>query len=33
MTAGFLWACSGYYDYEQGYRPHVRGPGVASPAR
>ncbi len=22
VTAGFLWACSGYYDYDQGYTPH-----------
>ncbi len=28
MTAGLLWACSGYYDYEQGYEPEF--PGAAS---
>ena len=25
MTAGFLWACSGYYDYDAGYTPHFEG--------
>jgi cation diffusion facilitator CzcD-associated flavoprotein CzcO len=25
MTASFLWACSGYYDYEQGYEPEFPG--------
>ncbi len=28
MTAGLLWGCSGYYDYEQGYEPEF--PGAAS---
>ena len=28
MTADFLWACSGYYDYDQGYTPQLRGPGA-----
>lgn len=25
MTADFLWACSGYYDYDEGYTPHFEG--------
>ncbi len=25
ITADFLWACSGYYDYDQGYTPHFEG--------
>ncbi len=25
LTADFLWACSGYYDYDQGYTPHFEG--------
>jgi monooxygenase len=25
VTASFLWACSGYYDYDQGYTPHFEG--------
>ena len=25
VTADFLWACSGYYDYDQGYTPHFEG--------
>ncbi|NUS41491.1 MAG: NAD(P)/FAD-dependent oxidoreductase, partial [Terrabacter sp.] len=25
MTADFLWACSGYYDYDTGYTPHFEG--------
>ena len=25
LTAGFLWACSGYYDYDRGYTPHLEG--------
>jgi cation diffusion facilitator CzcD-associated flavoprotein CzcO len=25
FTAGFLWSCSGYYDYEQPYRPELPG--------
>jgi len=25
LTAGFLWACSGYYDYEEPYRPELPG--------
>jgi monooxygenase len=25
ITAGFLWACSGYYDYERGYAPELPG--------
>ncbi|WP_374456909.1 flavin-containing monooxygenase [Nocardioides sp.] len=25
LTADFLWACSGYYDYDQGYAPHFEG--------
>lgn len=25
ITAAFLFACSGYYDYDQGYRPEFRG--------
>lgn len=25
LTADFLWACSGYYDYDQGYSPHFEG--------
>jgi len=25
MTTNFLWACSGYYDYEQGYEPEFPG--------
>ncbi|WP_191278128.1 flavin-containing monooxygenase [Nocardioides flavus (ex Wang et al. 2016)] len=24
-TADFLWSCSGYYDYDQGYTPHLEG--------
>lgn len=24
-TATFLWACSGYYDYDEGYAPHFQG--------
>ena len=28
MTAGLLWGCSGYYDYEQGYEPEF--PGASS---
>ncbi|WP_210439240.1 flavin-containing monooxygenase [Nocardioides xinjiangensis] len=24
-TANFLWACSGYYDYDQGHAPHFAG--------
>ncbi len=27
ITADFLWACSGYYDYDEGYTPQLRGPG------
>ena len=27
LTAGFLWACSGYYDYDEPYRPEL--PGLA----
>ncbi|WP_277869148.1 NAD(P)/FAD-dependent oxidoreductase [Nocardioides houyundeii] len=26
-TCSFLWACSGYYDYDQGYSPSF--PGIA----
>ncbi|NPD04327.1 NAD(P)/FAD-dependent oxidoreductase [Nocardioides sp. zg-1308] len=25
LTADFLWACSGYYDYDQGYSPRFEG--------
>jgi len=25
LTAGFLWACRGYYDYERGYEPDFPG--------
>jgi cation diffusion facilitator CzcD-associated flavoprotein CzcO len=25
LTAGFLWACSGYYDYDEPYRPPLPG--------
>ncbi len=25
LTAGFLWACSGYYDYEQPHQPELPG--------
>ncbi|NYE36472.1 cation diffusion facilitator CzcD-associated flavoprotein CzcO [Nocardioides cavernae] len=25
MTADFLWACSGYYDYDRGYTPDLAG--------
>lgn len=25
MTAGFLWACSGYYDYDRPYSPELPG--------
>ena len=25
FTAGFLWACRGYYDYERGYEPEFPG--------
>ena len=25
LTTSFLWACSGYYDYEQGYLPELPG--------
>ena len=25
MTADFLWACSGYYDYDEGYTPRFEG--------
>ena len=25
INAGFLWACSGYYDYDQGYAPDFPG--------
>ena len=25
MTASFLWGCSGYYDYQQGYEPEFPG--------
>ena len=25
VTASFLWACSGYYDYDEGYTPHFEG--------
>ena len=25
ITADFLWACSGYYDYDQGHAPHFEG--------
>ncbi|MDQ4053401.1 MAG: NAD(P)/FAD-dependent oxidoreductase [Actinomycetota bacterium] len=25
MTAGFLWNCSGYYDYDEGYSPDFPG--------
>ncbi len=28
MTAGLLWGCSGYYDYDQGYEPEF--PGASS---
>ena len=27
LTCAFLWSCTGYYDYEQGYRPEL--PGLA----
>jgi monooxygenase len=27
MTAGFLWSCAGYYQYEQGFQP--RWPGMS----
>ena len=30
MTAGFLWSCAGYYQYEQGFQP--AWPGMASSA-
>ncbi|HEU4810554.1 MAG TPA: NAD(P)/FAD-dependent oxidoreductase [Nocardioides sp.] len=25
MTTGFLWSCSGYYDYDEGYSPEFPG--------
>jgi monooxygenase len=25
LTSGYLWVCSGYYDYEQGYTPEFEG--------
>ncbi|WP_210649624.1 NAD(P)/FAD-dependent oxidoreductase [Nocardioides sp. SYSU D00065] len=25
VTADFLWACSGYYDYDRGHTPHFEG--------
>jgi cation diffusion facilitator CzcD-associated flavoprotein CzcO len=25
FTCGFLWSCSGYYRYDQGYAPHFQG--------
>ena len=25
LTCGFLWACSGYYDYDEGHTPHFEG--------
>lgn len=25
LTCGFLWSCSGYYDYDQGYSPEFAG--------
>ena len=25
VTTDFLWACSGYYDYDEGYTPHFEG--------
>ena len=25
VTADFLWACSGYYDYDEGHTPHFEG--------
>jgi monooxygenase len=25
VTCGFLWSCSGYYDYDQGYLPELPG--------
>ena len=25
MTADFLWSCSGYYDYDQGFTPELEG--------
>ena len=25
ITADFLWACSGYYDYDEGYTPELEG--------
>jgi len=25
VSANFLWACSGYYDYDQGHAPHFEG--------
>ncbi|MCW2845949.1 MAG: dependent oxidoreductase, partial [Nocardioides sp.] len=25
LTTGFLWGCSGYYDYDQGYAPEFPG--------
>ncbi len=25
LTCGFLWSCSGYYDYDRGYRPELEG--------
>lgn len=25
VTANFLWACSGYYNYDEGYTPHFEG--------
>ena len=31
LTAGFLWSCAGYYDYEAGHRPEFAG-GTTSPA-
>jgi cation diffusion facilitator CzcD-associated flavoprotein CzcO len=28
VTAGFLWSCSGYYDYHQGHEPELPGRDV-----
>ena len=33
LTCSWLSVCSGYYRYDEGFRPHVRGRGATSPAQ
>src|SRR5258705_424138 len=33
LTCGYLWNCTGYYDYDQGYTPDFPGSPACSPGR